>query len=337
MKNILVTGGAGFIGSNFIHYMLDAHPDYTIINLDALTYAGNLSNLKSVEKNPHYHFIKGNISNFEMVEHILTAFAIDAIVNFAAESHVDRSIMGPEIFIETNVKGTVTMLEAARKFPVDRFLQVSTDEVYGSLGSSGKFTEQTHLAPNSPYSASKASADMIARSYFKTFRMPVLITRCSNNYGPFQFPEKLIPLMIKNALEDKPLPVYGEGKNVRDWIHVKDHAKAIDAVLHRGTPGEIYNVGSDNEWENIAIVKEILSILNKPEALIKFVKDRPGHDFRYAIDSSKMHNQLGWSAEYNFHDGLRDTIDWYLANQEWVSECTSGSYTHYYDNMYKNR
>lgn len=337
MKNILVTGGAGFIGSNFMYHILKAHPNYTIVNLDCLTYAGNLFNLTGIEGNDNYHFAKGNINNYEFVEHLVHTYSIDAIVNFAAESHVDRSIMGPEIFIETNIQGTLTLLEVARKCNIQRFVQISTDEVYGSLGSTGSFTEQTHLAPNSPYSASKASADMLARSYFKTFRLPVLTTRCSNNYGPYQFPEKLIPLMIKNALNDKKLPVYGEGKNVRDWIHVKDHCAAIDRVLHDGKEGEVYNIGSSNEWQNIDIVKEILHILDKPESLIQFVKDRPGHDFRYSIDSSKIRSELGWTPIFDFQHGLKSTIEWYLENQEWVSQCTSGEYTEYYDRMYANR
>jgi len=337
MKNLLITGGAGFIGSNFILYMLEKYSGYTIVNLDILTYAGNLSNLSKIENNNRYTFIKGSINNLELVSHILHDYNIDAIINFAAESHVDRSILGPDIFVETNVRGTTTLLEAAREYGIEKFLQVSTDEVYGSLGDDGKFTEQTHISPNSPYSASKASADMLVRSYYKTFKMPVLITRCSNNYGPYQFPEKLIPLMIKNAREDKQLPVYGTGKNIRDWIHVLDHCSGIDLVLHKGQAGEVYNIGGENEWKNIDIVKEILKILGKPESLIKFVTDRPGHDFRYAIDPSKIKIELGWKPKYNFSGGLKETIQWYNDNQKWVDDCTSGAYKNYYEKMYQGR
>jgi len=337
MNNLLITGGAGFIGSNFVHYILDKYKNYNVVNLDNLTYAGNLLNLADIENNPRYRFIKGNITNYDLAEFILKEYKIDAIINFAAESHVDRSILGAEIFIETNVTGTLVLLEAAKNCGIERFVQISTDEVYGSLGMEGKFSESTHISPNSPYSASKASADMISKSYYKTFGLPVLITRCSNNYGPYQFPEKLIPLMIYNALQDRKLPVYGTGKNVRDWIHVKDHCAAIDTVLHKGKLGEIYNVGGNNEWENINIVKEILRLLNKPETLIQFVKDRLGHDFRYAIDSSKIQNELGWKPLYNFKDGLDETVKWYLSNSEWVHECTSGEYQQYYTKMYKGR
>ncbi len=337
MKNILVTGGAGFIGSNFIHYMLEKHSSYNLINLDSLTYAGNLSNLKSAETNPKYSFIKGNINDSKLVDDIFENYTVDSVVNFAAESHVDRSITGPEIFIETNVTGTLKLLEASKRFGIEKFLQVSTDEVYGSLKDNGLFTEQTHIAPNSPYSASKAGADMLVRSYHKTFELPVLTTRCSNNYGPYQFPEKLIPLMIKNALSNKELPVYGSGKNVRDWLHVKDHCIALDTVLHKGKIGEVYNIGGNNEKENIAIVKEILDILDKPHSLIKFVTDRLGHDFRYAIDASKISTELGWQPSYNFHDGIRETVDWYINNEEWVDNCTTGEYQKYYDKMYTGR
>ncbi|MCB1195024.1 dTDP-glucose 4,6-dehydratase [bacterium] len=337
MKNILVTGGAGFIGSNFIHYLLGISSDYSIINVDCLTYAGNLENLSAVEHHPQYRFIKSNINNAELIEHIIRSYSIDTIVNFAAESHVDRSIEGPEIFVTTNVQGTLTLLEAARKHSIKKFLQVSTDEVYGSLGKEGKFTEDLPLRPNSPYSASKASADLLVRAYGKTYGFPVLITRCSNNYGPYQFPEKLIPLMIKNALANKKLPVYGNGKNVRDWIHVLDHASALYTVLLQGKIGEVYNVGGNNEWENIMIVKEILRLLNKPESLIEFVKDRPGHDFRYSIDNTKIKNDLGWAPAYTFESGLKNTIDWYLSNEQWVAHCTSGDYQTYYEKMYGNR
>ncbi len=337
MNNLLITGGAGFIGSNFVHFILENYKDYNVVNLDNLTYAGNLLNLIDIEKNPRYFFIKGNIKNFELVSYILKEYKIDSIINFAAESHVDRSILGSEVFIETNVTGTLTLLEAAKAYGIERFVQISTDEVYGSLGATGKFTESTPLSPNSPYSASKTSADLITRSFYKTFGLPVLITRCSNNYGSYQFPEKLIPLMICNALQDKKLPVYGTGKNIRDWIHVKDHCSAIDCVLHKGKIGEIYNIGGGNEWENINIVKEILSILSKPDTLIQFVKDRLGHDFRYAIDSSKIKNELGWEPSYNFSDGLKETVKWYIEHKEWVNECTSGEYQQYYTKMYKGR
>ncbi len=337
MKKLLVTGGAGFIGSNFIHYILAKYSDCRLINLDCLTYAGNLENLAVVQNDPRYTFVKGSIDNYDLVWDILQKYNIDAIVNFAAESHVDRSILGPEIFIETNIRGTQVLLEAARKFGISRFVQISTDEVYGSLGDEGKFTETTPISPNSPYSASKAGADMLVRSYFKTFKMPVLITRCSNNYGPFQFPEKLIPLMIKNARDNKPLPVYGEGANIRDWIHVKDHCSAINLVLQNGKDGEVYNIGGENEWKNIDIVKAILDILDKPESLITFVKDRPGHDFRYAIDPSKIKRELGWNPEYTFKTGLEETIKWYIDHQSWIDDCTSGQYQHYYEKMYQNR
>lgn len=337
MKNLLVTGGAGFIGSNYIHYMLETYPDYTIVNLDSLTYAGNLENLAALIDDPRYTFVKGSINNYDLIWDIFQKHQIDAVINFAAESHVDRSIMGPAIFIETNVMGTQVLLEAARKFGIARFVQISTDEVYGSLGESGKFTETTPLSPNSPYSASKAGADMLVRSYFKTFKMPVVVTRCSNNYGPYQFPEKLIPLMIKNAREDKPLPVYGAGQNIRDWIHVTDHCSAIDLALHKGADGQVYNIGGENEWKNIDIVKEILRILDKPESLITFVNDRPGHDFRYAIDPSKIRNELGWQPKYTFSTGIEETIAWYIDNQKWVNDCTSGEYQHYYDKMYQGR
>ncbi len=288
MKKILVTGGAGFIGSNFIRYMLNKYEDYKIINLDLLTYAGNLENLKDVEDNPNYEFIKGDIADRGLVNALFEKYNFDYVINFAAESHVDRSIEDPGIFVKTNIMGTQVLLDAAKKYGVEKYLQVSTDEVYGALGPTGMFTEKTPLAPNSPYSASKASADLLVRAYYKTFGLPVNITRCSNNYGPYQFPEKLIPLMIANALEDKNLPVYGDGLQVRDWLHVKDHCSAIDTVLHKGKIGEVYNVGGNNEKKNIEIVKLILEKLGKPESLIKYVKDRPGHDRRYAIDNTKI-------------------------------------------------
>jgi dTDP-glucose 4,6-dehydratase len=334
---ILVTGGAGFIGSNFIHYMLETHPDYTIVNFDKLTYAGNLENLKSIENSPRYHFVKGDICNKQDVVNAIDKFSIDTIVNFAAESHVDRSIIGAAVFIETNVLGTQVLLDAAKENEIKKFLQVSTDEVYGSLGHDGKFTEETSLHPNSPYAASKASADLLALAYNHTFGMPVLITRCSNNYGPYQFPEKLIPLMIASALNDKPLPVYGNGLNIRDWLHVRDHCEAIDVVLHKGISGEVYNIGGNNEWKNIDIVKLLLNKLNKPESLITYVTDRLGHDLRYAIDASKIKRELGWEPRYTFEHGIDETIRWYLENKEWWQRIISGDYKEYYKKMYENR
>jgi len=336
MKNILVTGGAGFIGSNFIKYMLNKYDNYRIINLDALTYAGNLENLKEIEQNSKYTFIKGSITDRTLVDSIV-ANGVTHIINFAAESHVDRSIENPGIFIETNIMGTQVLLDTAKKYQVEKYIQVSTDEVYGSLGETGYFTEETPLAPNSPYSASKASADLLVRAYHETFGLPVNITRCSNNYGPYQFPEKLIPLMIANASENKELPVYGDGKNVRDWLHVEDHCSAIDLVLHKGKSGEVYNIGGNNEKQNIEIVRLILTYLNKPESLIKYVKDRPGHDRRYAIDSQKIQNELGWKPKYTFEKGIEDTIKWYLNNKEWLDKVRSGEYKEYYKKMYEDR
>lgn len=332
MVKILVTGGAGFIGSNFINYMMEKYPDYEFINLDVLTYCGNLENLKNVEFNENYSFIKGNIRNKELVDTIIKD--CDYVINFAAESHVDRSIKDPEIFIKSNVLGTQVLLNAVKESNVEKYVQISTDEVYGSLGSTGYFTETTPLAPNSPYSASKASADLFVRAYHETFDLPINITRCSNNYGPYQFPEKLIPLMISNALEDKPLPIYGDGKNIRDWLHVHDHCTAIDLVLHEGKTGEIYNIGGNNEKQNIEIVKLILNDLNKPESLIKYVDDRLGHDRRYAIDSSKIQNELGWKPEYTFETGIKETIKWYLDNQNWMEQIKTGEYQEYYRKMY---
>ncbi|MDI6724017.1 MAG: dTDP-glucose 4,6-dehydratase [Methanobacterium sp.] len=335
MMKILITGGAGFIGSNFVRYMLDKYSDYKIVNLDALTYCGNLENLTEIEDNPNYTFIKGDISNKELINEIMVD--IDYIVNFAAESHVDRSIEDPEIFIKSNILGTQVLLDAAKKYGIKKFLQISTDEVYGSLNKTGYFTEDTCLAPNSPYSASKAGADLMVRAYNETFNLPMNITRCSNNYGPYQFPEKLIPLMISNALEDEPLPVYGDGLNVRDWLHVYDHCTAIDLVLHKGKSGEIYNIGGNNEKKNIEIVKLILENLGKSESLIKYVKDRPGHDRRYAIDSTKIQKELGWKPKYTFETGISETIKWYLENEEWWKRIKSGEYMAYYEKMYGNR
>jgi dTDP-glucose 4,6-dehydratase len=335
MKKIMITGGAGFIGSNFVRYILDKYEDYEIVNLDALTYCGNLENLRGIEDNPNYTFIKGDITDKELVFEITDD--MDYIINFAAESHVDRSIEDPEIFIKSNVLGTQVLLDAAKEYGVEKYLQVSTDEVYGSLGETGYFREDTPLAPNSPYSASKAGADLMVRAYNETFDLPVNITRCSNNYGPYQFPEKLIPLMISNALEDKQLPVYGDGLNVRDWLHVYDHCTAIDLVLHKGKIGEVYNIGGNNEKKNIEIVKLILQNLNKPESLIKFVKDRLGHDRRYAIDSTKIQEELGWKPKYTFETGIAETIGWYLDNREWWERIKSGEYTAYYEKMYGNK
>jgi len=350
MKKVLVTGGAGFIGSNFIKLMLEIHPEYEITNLDLLTYAGNLENLKSIESNPKYKFIKGNITDRTLVEEIFKA-GVDYVVNFAAESHVDRSIENPGIFVETNIMGTQVLLDAAKKswqtgkdengYPTYRedvkYLQVSTDEVYGALGKEGMFTEKTHLSPNSPYSASKASADLLVRAYHETFKLPVNITRCSNNYGPYQFPEKLIPLMIANCLNDKELPVYGDGMQIRDWLHVKDHCTAIDTVLHAASTGEVYNIGGNNEKANIQIVKLIISQLGKTESLIKYVKDRLGHDRRYAIDNTKISTELSWEPAYTFEKGMKETIEWYIDNRDWWEKIISGEYQGYYQNMYGGR
>ncbi len=331
---IIVTGGAGFIGSNFIRYMLGKYPKYEIINLDALTYCGNLENLRGIEKNPNYDFVKGEITNKKLVNKL--AREADVIINFAAESHVDRSIQDPEIFIKTNILGTQVLLEAARKFDIRKYIQISTDEVYGSCKKC-YFTEETPLAPNSPYAASKAGADLLVRAYHRTYGLPMNITRCSNNYGPYQFPEKFIPLMITNALENKPLPVYGDGSNVRDWIHVHDHCTAIDLVLHHGKIGEVYNIGGDNEKKNIEIVKLILKILRREESLIRFVEDRPGHDLRYAMDSTKIKRELGWRPRYSFEEGIKETIRWYIKNRNWWENIKSGEYQKYYKKMYGKR
>ncbi|MBE6904695.1 MAG: dTDP-glucose 4,6-dehydratase [Ruminococcaceae bacterium] len=348
MKNILVTGGAGFIGSNFVKYILNINDDYVIINLDLLTYAGNLANLEGVEENPRYQFIKGDIRDRELMDKLFRIHQIDTVVNFAAESHVDRSITEPEIFLTTNIIGTQTLLDAARKHwkmnpdnkycreykPGVKFLQVSTDEVYGALGAEGMFTETTPLSPNSPYSASKASADMIVRAYHETFGLPINITRCSNNYGPYQFPEKLIPLMINNCQQNKSLPVYGDGMQIRDWLHVSDHCSAIYTVLIKGEIGEVYNIGGNNEKANIEIVKFIIYAMEKNEDLITYVKDRPGHDRRYAIDNTKITTQLGWMPAYTFKEGLAETINWYQYHQKWMENITSGVYLNYYEKMY---
>ncbi len=332
---ILVTGGCGFIGTNFVRRMLERY-DYTLINFDKLTYAGNLENLADCESDDRYTFVRGDIASAADLENIF-AKPVDVIVNFAAETHVDRSIMDPDSFIRTNINGTFNLLEMARKHNTRRFIQISTDEVYGSLGRTGAFREDTPLAPNSPYSASKTSADLIAMAYFKTFGMPVVITRCSNNYGPYQFPEKLIPLIITNALADKELPVYGDGLNVRDWIHVKDHCAAIDLVMHNGQPGNVYNIGASNERTNIEIVKLVLAVLGKPESLIRYVTDRPGHDRRYAIDSGKITSELGYRPSVDFAQGMRETVEWYVNNRQWWERIKTGEYLAYYEKMYGNR
>lgn len=339
MKTILVTGGAGFIGSNFVKYMLQNY-EYNIVNYDVLTYAGNLENLIDVENDKRYKFIKGDICNTDEVERAITENKVDTIVNFAAESHVDRSILGPKEFIVTNVIGTQTLLEAARKLGIEKYLQVSTDEVYGSLPEDKpeiKFTELTPLTTNSPYSASKASADLLVNAYHHTFNMPVLTTRCSNNYGPYQFPEKLIPLMIAKAIDGEKLPVYGDGKNVRDWLYVEDHCSAIAEVLHNGKIGDVYNIGGNNEWYNIDIVKIILKILGKGEDQITYVKDRPGHDRRYAIDSSKIMSELGWLPKYQFDGGIEKTIKWYVDNENWWRRIMKGEYLNYFEKNYSNK
>jgi dTDP-glucose 4,6-dehydratase len=334
MKHLLVTGGAGFIGSNFVRYILTAHPDVAVMNLDLLTYAGNLENLADIERNPRYRFLRGDICDRLLVERVMREHDVDAVVHFAAESHVDRSIMGAADFVRTNLMGTQMLLDVARERGIQRFLHVSTDEVYGSLGQTGRFVEATPLHPNSPYAASKAGSDMLALACHHTFGFPAIVSRCSNNYGPYQFPEKLIPLMICNALRDKPLPVYGDGLNVRDWLYVGDHCAALDAVLEGGKPGEVYNIGGNNEWKNIDIVRLILKLLGKSERLITFVKDRPGHDRRYAIDAGKIMTELGWTPSYDFARGLADTVNWYVKNEPWWMRVMSGEYQEYYKRQY---
>jgi dTDP-glucose 4,6-dehydratase len=331
---LLVTGGAGFIGSNFVRYILEKYNNYHVINLDLLTYAGNLENLKEVESHPNYTFVKGNILNEELVDFIVKKYKVNTIVNFAAESHVDRSIFMPNIFTKTNVLGTQTLLNVAKENHIKKYVQVSTDEVYGSLGEEGYFTEETGLSPSSPYSASKAGADLLVKSYFETFELNVNITRCSNNYGPYHFPEKLIPLMVTNALEGKQLPIYGDGKNIRDWLHVEDHCSAIDLVMHNGVAGEIYNVGGHNERTNNEIVEIIVDKLGASRELIKYVQDRLGHDRRYAIDPQKIQNELGWKPKYTFDTGIEKTIKWYQENIEWWKSIKSGEYQDYYQNHY---
>ena len=337
---ILVTGGAGFIGGNFVHHMVNKYPDYEIVNLDLLTYAGNLETLKPVEDKPNYKFVKGDIADREFIMDLFEKEKFDIVVNFAAESHVDRSIEDPSIFVKTNVEGTVVLLDAAKKYGVKRYHQVSTDEVYGDLPLDRPdlfFTEKTPLHTSSPYSSSKASADLFVLAYHRTFGLPVTISRCSNNYGPYHFPEKLIPLMISRALADEELPVYGKGENVRDWLYVEDHCKAIDLIIHNGRVGEVYNIGGHNEMKNIDIVKIICKELGKPESLITYVSDRKGHDMRYAIDPTKIHNELGWLPETKFADGIKKTIQWYLDNKEWWETIISGEYQNYYEKMYANR
>lgn len=337
MPTLLVTGGCGFIGANFIRWQLQTHADQKVVNLDKLTYAGNPENLADVASDPRYVFEHGDICDREFVDRVLKNHKPDLVVNFAAESHVDRSILDSGPFVRTNIVGTQILMDACRAVGTPRYLQVSTDEVYGSLGAEGFFTEETPLAPNSPYSASKAAADLLVRGYVHTFGFPAVITRCSNNYGPYQFPEKLIPLFISNALKDQALPVYGTGENVRDWIHVLDHGRGIDAALRRGRVGEVYNFGGHSEVRNIDLTLTLLELLGKPKTLIKYVADRPGHDLRYAIDCAKAETELGWKPQYNFRDGLRETIDWYLANTAWIDRIKSGEYRKYYEQQYGTR
>lgn len=337
---IIVTGGAGFIGGNFVHYMVEHYPNDEIINLDLLTYAGNLETLESVKDMPNYKFIRGDISNREFVFQLFKKEKPHIVVNFAAESHVDRSITEPDIFVRTNVLGTTTLLDACRTYGISRFHQVSTDEVYGDLPIERPdlfFTEETPLHTSSPYSSSKASADLFVMAYYRTYGLPVTISRCSNNYGPYHFPEKLIPLMIIRAMSNEALPVYGDGTNVRDWLHVSDHCEAIDRIIRLGREGEIYNIGGHNERTNMEVVKTILQILEKPESLIRRVKDRPGHDQRYAIDPSKIQRELGWIPKYNFDTGIRQTINWYLNHEEWWRHIISGEYSQYFETMYGNK
>ncbi|MEY3348346.1 MAG: dTDP-glucose 4,6-dehydratase [Bacteroidota bacterium] len=349
MKKILVTGGAGFIGSHVVRLFANKYPDYKIVNLDSLTYAGNLENLKDVERFPNYSFVKGDITDEAFIDQLFSNENFDAVIHLAAESHVDRSIMDPLSFVKTNILGTAVLLNAARKywksFDGKLFYHVSTDEVYGSLGETGFFTEQTPYDPHSPYSASKASSDHLVKAYFDTYQLPVVISNCSNNYGSHQFPEKLLPLMINNIVHSKPLPVYGKGDNVRDWLWVEDHARAIDVIFHKGKLGETYNIGGFNEWKNIDIVHLLCRIMDKKmnrsegetAKLITFVKDRAGHDKRYAIDATKLNKELGWKPSLQFEEGLDKTIDWYLANGEWINNVTSGAYKEYYNDQYVSR
>ena len=340
MMKVLITGGAGFIGGNFVHHMVNKYPEYDIVNLDLLTYAGNLETCKPVENKPNYKFVRGDIADRKFIMDLFAKEKFDIVVNFAAESHVDRSISDPGIFVQTNVLGTQVLLDASREYGVKRYHQVSTDEVYGDLPLDRPdlfFTETTPLHTSSPYSSSKASADLFVLAYYRTFGLPVTISRCSNNYGPYHFPEKLIPLMISRALADEELPVYGKGENVRDWLHVADHCAAIDLIIHDGKVGEVYNVGGHNERTNLQVVQTILKALGKPESLIKYVTDRPGHDLRYAIDPTKLETELGWKPQYTFDTGIQQTIQWYLDNKEWWQNILSGEYEKYFDKMYGNR
>ncbi|MCX6247050.1 MAG: dTDP-glucose 4,6-dehydratase [Bacteroidetes bacterium] len=350
MKTILITGGAGFIGSHVVRRFVKKYPDYRIINLDKLTYAGNLANLKDIENEPNYEFVKADIVDAGQMNELFQKYDIDGVIHLAAESHVDRSISNPMEFIFTNIVGTVNLLNAARiswkeKMEHKRFYHISTDEVYGSLGETGIFTETTGYDPRSPYSASKASSDHLVRAYFHTYKLPIVISNCSNNYGSFQFPEKLIPLSINNIKNNKPIPIYGKGENIRDWLFVQDHAAAIDLIFHEGKQGETYNIGGNNEWTNISLIQELCKImdrkLNRPGGtsaqLITFVKDRAGHDLRYAIDSSKLQDELGWKPSLQFEEGLEKTVDWYLANEEWMNNITSGDYQKYYESQYGKR
>ena len=334
---LLVTGGCGFIGSEYVRRRVRSNPDDLLVNIDALTYAGNLENVAEVATAPHYVFVHGDIADAAVVNPLFAEHRFDAVVNFAAESHVDRSIENPQVFLRTNILGTQTLLHAALNHGTSRFVQVSTDEVYGSLGPEGAFTETTPLSPRSPYSASKAAADHLVMAYHHTYGLPVCITRCSNNYGPYQFPEKMLPLMTINALNDRPLPVYGDGMQRREWLHVSDHCSAIDLVLERGRPGEVYNIGGVNERPNLEVIRALLAQLGKPETLIRHVKDRPGHDRRYALDASKIRKELGWEPTVAFEDGLRATVQWYVDNRDWWEKIISGEYQTYYERMYGNR
>jgi dTDP-glucose 4,6-dehydratase len=334
---VLVTGGAGFIGVNLVRLLLSERPGWRVVVLDKLTYAGNAESLAELEGNPRYRFVRGDICDGERVAELWRSEGIEAVLHLAAESHVDRSILSPAVFIETNVRGTQVLLEVARELGVSRFVHVSTDEVYGSLGPTGRFTEESPLAPSSPYSASKAASDLLALAYARTFELPVVVTRCSNNYGPWQFPEKLIPLMIANALRDEPLPVYGDGMNVRDWVHVEDHARGLLLALERGQPGEVYNLGASSERHNLDVVRRVLAVLGKPESLIRFVADRPGHDRRYAIDASKARARLGWEPRHGFEAGLAATVHWYAERRGWWERILSGEYRDYYERQYGAR
>ncbi len=337
---ILVTGGAGFIGGNFLHYMVQNYPQDQMVNLDLLTYAGNLETVKSLEDKPNYRFVHGDIADRDFIMKLFEKEKFDIVVNFAAESHVDRSVINPEIFIQTNVLGTQVLLDASKTYGIKRYHQVSTDEVYGDLPLNRTdlfFTEETPIHTSSPYSASKAGADLLVLAYYRTFKLPVTISRCSNNYGPYQFPEKLIPLIIIRALENQQLPIYGKGENVRDWLYVTDHCRAIDLIIRKGKEGEVYNIGGHNEKTNLEVVKMVLKILEKPESLIRYVTDRPGHDLRYAIDPTKMERELGWKPEYTFDTGMDKTIKWYLSNKEWWQRVMNGEYRNYIKNMYDKR